>query len=94
MLNFMDASLPPLSAMVSAQVQKTKAGNYCDGRMPAHFYMAVGRAFDETSIGVFFPDNSVARKSVMAYIEAVKSVCHRIVEGHDEVVALRNVAQV
>ena len=94
MLNFMDASLPPLSAMVSAQVQKTKAGNYCDGRMPAHFYMAVGRAFDETSIGVFFPDNPVARESVTAYIEAVKSVCHRIVEGHDAVVALRNVAQV
>ena len=61
-------------------------------RMVAPVRVLVGRAFDETSIGVFFPDNPVARKSVTAYIEAVKSVCHRIVEGHDEVVALRNVA--
>jgi hypothetical protein len=94
MLNYMDASLPPLSAMVSAQVQKTKAGNYCDGRMPAHYYMAVGRDFDQTSIGVFFPNNPIARDSVTRYIEAVKSVCHGIAEGREVLAPMRNVAQV
>jgi hypothetical protein len=46
----------------------------------------VGRLFDETSIGVFFPNNPIARESVTRYLEAMKSVCHRIAEGCDALV--------
>lgn len=94
MLNYMDAGLPPLSAMVYAQLEKTKAASYCDGRTPAHFYMAVGRACDETSIAVYFPNNPVARESVITYVEALKAVCRRVAEGRDVTAPARNVARV
>jgi hypothetical protein len=45
--------------------------------------MSVGRLFDETSMAVFFPDNPIARESVIRYFDAVKSVCVRVAEGLD-----------
>jgi hypothetical protein len=86
MLNYMDAGLPPFSAAVSSQLSHLNACAYSDGRAPAHLYMSVGRLFDETSIGVFFPNNPIARESVTRYLEAMKSVCHRIAEGCDALV--------
>ncbi len=83
MLNYMDLGLPPFSAAVSSQLKDRNACAYADGRSPAHLYTSVGRAFDETSMGVSFPNNPVARESVTRYIEAVTSVCRRIAEGCD-----------
>jgi Condensation domain len=92
MLNYMDGGLPPLSAVVASQLAGAKAGIYGDGRTPAHLYMTVGRLFDETSMAVFFPNNPIARESVIRYVEAVKSVCVRVSEGRHAVLPVRNVA--
>lgn len=94
MLNYMDAGLPPLSAVVASQLDGVSAGTYGDGRTPAHLYMSVGRLFDETSMAVFFPDNPIARESVTRYVEAVKSVCARVAAGCDAVASLPSVARV
>jgi hypothetical protein len=83
MLNYMDGGLPPLSAVVTSQLDGAKAGTYGDGRSPAHLYMSVGRLFDETSMAVFFPNNPTARESVHRYVEALKSECVRVAEGRD-----------
>ncbi|MDT5322784.1 MAG: mycolipenoyl-CoA---2-(long-chain-fatty acyl)-trehalose mycolipenoyltransferase, partial [Mycobacterium sp.] len=93
MLNYMDAGLPPLSAVVASQLDGANAGTYGDGRNPAHLYMTVGRVFDETSMAVFFPNNPIARESVTRYVEAVKSVCARVAEGRDAVFPRHDVAQ-
>jgi hypothetical protein len=92
MLNFMDAGLPPLSAVVASQLDGAKAGTYGDGRTPAHLYMSVGRLFDEASMAVFFPNNPVARESVVRYLEAVKSVCAHVAEGRYATALTRNAA--
>jgi Condensation domain len=94
MLNYMDGGLPPLSAVVASKLDGAKAGTYGDGRTPAHLYMSVGRLFDETSMVVFFPNNPIARESVLRYVEAVKSVCVRVAEGRDVASPLRTVARV
>ena len=40
MLNYLDAGLPPLSAVVTSQLDGANAGIYGDGRIPAHLYMS------------------------------------------------------
>lgn len=90
MLNYMDAGLPPLSAVVACHLDGANAGAYCDGRNPAHLYMSVGRLFDDVSMMVFFPNNPVARESVTRYIKAMKSVCVRVAEGSDAVAPSHN----
>ncbi|GFG76029.1 condensation domain-containing protein [Mycobacterium botniense] len=90
MLNYMDAGLPPLSAVVASHLDGANAGAYCDARNPAHLYMSVGRLFDEVSMTVFFPNNPVARESVIRYMEAVKSMCVRVAEGSDATAPLHN----
>lgn len=92
MLNYMDGGLPPLSAVVASQLDGSKAGAYIDGRTPAHLYLSVGRLFDETSIAVFFPNNPVARESVIRYVEAMKSVCVHVAGGRHAVRPVRNLA--
>jgi hypothetical protein len=90
MLNYMDGGLPPLSAVV-AQLNGVKASSYTDGRTPAHHYMTVGRLFDEATMAVFFPNNPVARESVVRYVEAVKSVCVGVADGRRAMRPVRNV---
>lgn len=85
MLNYMDAGLPPLSAVVASQLDGAHAATYCDGRDPAHLYMSVGRLFDEVSATVFFPNNPVARESVMRHVETLRAVCQRAAAGTEPV---------
>lgn len=94
MLNYMDAGLPPLSAVVAHQLPGRQAGAYSDGRDPAHLYMSVGRVFDETTMMVYFPNNPVARESVIRYVAALKAVCVRVAEGCDAMVPPEDVARV
>ena len=92
-INYMDAGLPPLSAVVATHLKEANARAYCDGRSPANLYMSVVRLFDETSMWVFFANNPVARESVTTWLEAMKSVCVMVADGNDAAEPLRDVAQ-
>lgn len=85
MLAYLDAGLPPLSAVVASHLDGVNARTYCDGLSPAHICMWVGRIHDETSITVFFPDNPVARDSVTKYVAAMQEVYAGVAEGRDVV---------
>jgi hypothetical protein len=81
MMNYMDAGLPPLSAIVASALNGVNATAFTDGRNPAFMYSTVFRLFDEVSIMVSYPNNPIARESVGRYTEAMKSVFHRAVAG-------------
>jgi hypothetical protein len=81
-MNYMDAGLPPLSAVVASALDGVNAKTFNDGRSPAYMYMTVFRLFDEISLMVFFPNNPVARESVTTYTEALKSVFSRVAAGN------------
>lgn len=81
MINYMDAGLPPFSATVTSSLDDSNARVYCDPRDPAHLYISVIRLFDEVSIAVNFPNNPIARESVHAYVDAMKSVFARVAAG-------------
>jgi hypothetical protein len=86
MLAYLDAGLPPLSAVVAGQLDGVNARTYCDGLSPAHICMWVGRVHDEVSLTVFFPDNPIARESVTRYAEAMQAVYAGVAEGREVVV--------
>ena len=81
MINYMDAGLPPLSAVVASALNGVNATAFTDGRSPAFMYSTVFRLFDEVSIMVSYPNNPIARESVRRYTDAMKSVLHRAVAG-------------
>jgi Condensation domain len=81
MINYMDAGLPPLSAMVATALGGVNATAFTDGRCPAFVYSTVSRLFDEVSIMVFYPNNPIAQESVTRYTELLKSVFDRAVAG-------------
>jgi hypothetical protein len=81
MMSYMDAGLPPLSAIVATALDGVNATAFTDGRSPAYMYSTVFRLFDEVSIMVSYPNNPVARESVTRYTEAMKSVFDRVVAG-------------
>jgi 2-O-sulfo trehalose long-chain-acyltransferase len=92
MLNYMDAGLPPLSAVAASALEGATATAYNDGRSPAYLYMSVIRLFDEVSLMVSFPNNPIARESVTRYMETMKSVFGRVAEGRDAVASLTDAA--
>lgn len=81
MMNYMDAGLPPLSAIVASAMKGVNATALTDGRSPAFMYSTIFRLFDEVSIMVSYPNNPIARESVRRYTEAMKSVFHGAVAG-------------
>jgi hypothetical protein len=81
MVNYMDAGLPPFSATVTSEMKDANVRIYCDSRDPAHLYISVIRLFDELSIWVNFQNNSIARDSVLRYLNAMKSVFGRVTGG-------------
>lgn len=81
MMSYMDAGLPPLSAIVATALDGVNATAFTDGRSPAYMYSTVFRLFDEVSIMVSYPNNPIARESVTRYTEAMKSVFDRVVAG-------------
>jgi hypothetical protein len=86
MLAYLDAGLPPLSAVVASKAGDANARTFCDGLSPAHICMWLGRVGDETSLTVFFPDNAIAKESVMSYVEAMREVFVGVAEGREVVV--------
>ena len=91
MMNYMDAGLPPLSAVVASALRGANATAYIDGRSPAFLYSSVIRLFDEVSLMVSFPNNPVARDSVNQYVQVLKSVFTRVAAGSEVREPLRNV---
>ncbi|MGB8388128.1 MAG: condensation domain-containing protein [Mycobacterium sp.] len=81
LLFYLDAGIPPLSAVVSSHLDGLNASLYHDGRIPAQVATRVNRLKDETHAIVLFPDNPIARESVIRYMEAMKSVYVRVAEG-------------
>jgi len=81
MMSYMDAGLPPLSAIVATALDGVNATAFTDGRSPAYMYSTVFRLFDEVSIMVSYPNNPIARESVTRYTETMRSVFDRVVAG-------------
>lgn len=81
MLSFLDAGLPPLSAMINSQLEGLNAKVYGDGDYPAQVCMWVNRMEKDVSVTVFYPDNPVARASIDRYMDTLQSVYARVAEG-------------
>lgn len=94
LLFYLDAGIPPLSAVVNAQVDGSN-GRLChDGGIMGQLDIRVNRLENETQLTVLFPNNPVARESVARYVEALKAVFVRVAEGSDAIAApLRNGTQ-
>jgi hypothetical protein len=93
LLFYLDAGIPPLSALVNAQVEGTNARLCHDGGLLGQLNLRVNRLEKETQLTVLFPNNPIARESVARYVEALKSVMVRVAEGRDVVPALRRNSQ-
>jgi hypothetical protein len=93
MMSYMDAGLPPLSGIVATALDGVNASALTDGRSPAYMYSTVFRLFDEVSIMVSYPNNPVARESVIRFTEQMKSVFDRVVAGTLAGVPVRVVAR-
>ncbi|WP_052316366.1 condensation domain-containing protein [Mycobacterium canetti] len=89
MMNYMDAGLPPLSAVVATALKGANAIAYNDARSPAYLYMSVIRLFDEVSLMIQFPNNPVARESATRYGEVISSIFSRVAAGQYAAPAVR-----
>jgi hypothetical protein len=83
MLSYLDAGLPPLSPAVIAQWEAMNGKVFSDSRSAYQVGMWVNRTAKETAVTVAFPNNPIARESVIRYVEAMKSVYTRIAEGRE-----------
>jgi hypothetical protein len=58
-------------------------GIYSDGRYSYQLTVYIFRYGEGTVMAIMYPDNPVAQKSVVRYLEAMKSVCVRVADsGH------------
>jgi hypothetical protein len=83
MLSYLDAGLPPLSPAVIAQWEAMNGKVYSDSRSAYQVGMWVNRTAKETAVTVAFPNNPIARESVIRYVDAMKAVYQRVAEGLD-----------
>ena len=79
LVNFFDAHVAPLS-MLTKLFDGLRIGAYSDDRVTYPLSTMVGR-FDVTAASVLFPENPVARESVLQYLQALKSVCVAVCDG-------------
>lgn len=93
MLSFLDAGVPPLSAVITSQLGRANARVFTDGKIAARVCMWVNKFHDETTMTASFPDNPIAHDSVARYLVAMKSACVRVAEGRGEMTRSRNGAQ-
>ena len=89
LLFYLDAGIPPLSAMVASAAEELNARLCHDGGLLGQLNIRVNRLDDETQLTALYPNNATARESVASYIEALKSVMVRIAEGRDVMPAQR-----
>ena len=81
MLSYFEAGLPPLSPAVISQWKELKGRIYSDVGAAHQVGMWVNRLGRGTTITVAFPDNPIARESVLRYLDALKSACVRVARG-------------
>lgn len=80
---YLDAGIPPLSALVSGHIDGSRAGIYHDGGLLRQLNLRVNRLENETQLTLLFPDNPIAHESVSRYVELFKSIMVRIAEGRE-----------
>jgi len=80
MLSFLDVGLPPLSPSIIAEWEALNGRVFCDSRAANQVGMWVNRK-DATTVTVAFPKNPVARASVVRFLDAMKNVYLRVVDG-------------
>ncbi|MGC2564264.1 MAG: condensation domain-containing protein [Mycobacterium sp.] len=86
---YLDAGIPPLSALVNAQLEGLGAGLYHDGGLLRQFNIRVNRLENETQLTLLFPNNPIAHESVAHYVAVFKSIMVRIAEGREVMPAPR-----
>ena len=79
MLSFIDLGM--LMPGIFERFQSLAGRIYSDPRSAYQVGMWVNRAEAETTMTVAFPNNAVARESVMRYVEVMRSVYLRVIEG-------------
>lgn len=77
-MSFLDASIAPLSTVANSDLNFRI---YDEGRVSHQVSMWVNRYQHETTVTVLFPDNPVARQTVIEYIAAMKAVYGRAADG-------------
>jgi mycolipenoyl-CoA---2-(long-chain-fatty acyl)-trehalose mycolipenoyltransferase / long-chain-acyl-CoA---trehalose acyltransferase len=93
LLFFLDAGIPPLSALATSHLDGANARLYHDGRVPSQVAIRVNRFENETQLLMLFPDNPIARESVARYMEAMKSMYARVADYGGAMKPRRNGAQ-
>lgn len=81
MLSFLDAGVPPLSAVIAMNLGRSNAKVFSDGRIAARVCMWVNKFQNETTVTASFPNNPIAHESVARYLEELRSVCVQVAEG-------------
>ncbi|MGB9222569.1 MAG: polyketide synthase, partial [Mycobacterium sp.] len=79
--SFLDAGVPPLSAVIALQLDRMNTKIFSDGRIAARVCMWVNKFQNETTVTASFPNNPIAHESVARYLAAMKSVYVRVAEG-------------
>ncbi|QNI14908.1 acyltransferase [Mycobacterium kubicae] len=83
--NFLHGGAAPLNAVLAAADlgYANNIGIYSDGRYSYQLTIYVFRYAEGTAMAIMFPDNPIAQKSVVRYMEAMRSVCARVAaSGH------------
>ncbi|MCV7234360.1 condensation domain-containing protein [Mycobacterium branderi] len=83
--NFFHGNAAPLNAVLAAADLglANNIGIYSDGRYSYQLTIYIFRYGEGTVMAIMYPDNPVAEKSVIRYMEALKSVCVRVANhGH------------
>lgn len=81
--NYFDVGLPPISAFLTSDLGDANIGLYSDGRLSNPLLFWIVRLQRSLMVTVLYPDNPTARESVETYVNAVRSVLLRVVEGRD-----------
>lgn len=81
MLSFLDAGVPPLSAVIAMNLERMNAKVFSDGRIAARVCMWVNKFQNETTVTASFPNNPIAHESVTRYLEEMRSICGQVADG-------------
>ena len=83
--NFLHGGAAPLNAVLAATDMgfSNRIGIYSDGRFSYQLTIYDFLYDGGTAMAVLGPDNPIARKSIVRYIAAMKSVCQQVADGGD-----------
>lgn len=89
MLSYLEAGIPPLSPQFISQWEELDGRIYSDVGAARQVGMWVNRSEQGTTITVAYPDNRIARESIVMYLDALKFECACV--ARDRTVAQRPV---